>query len=156
MAILLMSKKGMFVLHFFCENSGCPLGVTQTFSGFKINLRACLATDTMYHILVHSRKSHMTNCPFRFYVTDDYKLFKSPTFLPFYRSLHTYDTSKQLQNAGRTPQWSIQSHSTATTLYLSEAESQNIDASRCSEHFKVTFADKYRGNVTLSHLVKIY
>jgi hypothetical protein len=38
----------------------------------------------------------------------------------------------------------------AGTVYLSEAESQNIDVSRCSKHFKVTFADKYRGNVTLS------
>ena len=32
-------------------------------------VRACSATDTMYHVLVHSRKSHMRNCPFRFYVT---------------------------------------------------------------------------------------
>ena len=68
-------------------------------SNSHIFKRACSATDTMYHVLVHSRKSHMRNCPFRFY---DYKYFESSTFFRLSRSLHTYDASKQLQNAQRT------------------------------------------------------
>ena len=69
---------------------------------FSDLLRACSATDTMYHVLVHSQKSHMRNCLFRFYVTVNYKLFKSSTFLPLYHSLHPYDVFKQLQNTQRT------------------------------------------------------
>ena len=69
---------------------------------FNYITKACSATDTMYHVLVHSQKSHMRNCLFRFYVTVNYKLFKSSTFLPLYRSLHPYDVFKQLQNTRRT------------------------------------------------------
>ena len=51
-------------------------------------MRACSATDTMYHVLVHSQKSHMRDCPFRFNVTVNYKLFTSSTFLPLAAYTH--------------------------------------------------------------------
>jgi hypothetical protein len=43
--------------------------VQELWKASHVLLRACLATDTMYHMLVHSQKSQMRNCLFRFYVT---------------------------------------------------------------------------------------